>query len=196
MESSTLNGTETVAIVGLGYVGLPLAVAFGRRIRTIGLDLNEAKLNAYRSGVDPSGEVSGEALANATQLEFTSNSAALGEADFIVVVVPTPIDQARRPDLSPLEGATRAVGRNMQSGATVIFESTVYPGGTEEVCVPILAEESGLTFNKDFFAGYSPERINPGDQTHRLPDAANPTRYCVPGAISDPQALTSGCQRW
>lgn len=168
---------ETVAIVGLGYVGLPLAVAFGRQMRTIGFDLNEKKLAAYRGGVDPSGEVSAEALALAEQLEYTSDPAGLEEADYVIVVVPTPIDQARRPDLSPLEGATATVGRHLRPGATVIFESTVYPGCTEEVCVPILERESGIGWagrqgeDSDaagFYLGYSPERINPGDKTHRL----------------------------
>jgi UDP-N-acetyl-D-galactosamine dehydrogenase len=167
---------DTVAIVGLGYVGLPLAVAFGRLRRTIGLDLNEEKLAHYRAGFDPSGEVEPQQLAQAKLLEFTSNASQLSEAQIIIVVVPTPIDQARRPDLSPLEGACRAVGAHLQSGATVIFESTVYPGCTEEVCVPILEKVSGLPWagrhpggaDKGFYVGYSPERINPGDKEHRL----------------------------
>jgi UDP-N-acetyl-D-glucosamine/UDP-N-acetyl-D-galactosamine dehydrogenase len=169
--------TDTVAIVGLGYVGLPLAVAFGRLRRTIGLDLNEEKLAHYRAGTDPSGEVEPQQLAQASMLEFTSDASKLAEAQIIVVVVPTPIDQARRPDLSPLEGACRAVGAHLQPGAIVIFESTVYPGCTEEVCVPLLEQASGLPWagrtldsssEKGFFVGYSPERINPGDKEHRL----------------------------
>lgn len=169
--------TDTVAIVGLGYVGLPLAVAFGRLRRTIGLDLNEEKLAHYRAGIDPSGEVEPRQLAEASMLEFTSDASKLGEAQIIVVVVPTPIDQARRPDLSPLEGACRAVGAHLQPGAIVIFESTVYPGCTEEVCVPLLEKASGLSWagrnavdssEKGFYVGYSPERINPGDKEHRL----------------------------
>ncbi|WOJ95068.1 nucleotide sugar dehydrogenase [Congregibacter variabilis] len=169
---------DTVAIVGLGYVGLPLAVAFGAGRPTIGFDLNEEKLSAYRLGLDPSGEVSVEQLAAATHLELTSDPAALAKAAIIIVVVPTPIDSAKRPDLSPLESASRTVGQNMRPGAIVVFESTVYPGCTEEVCVPILAEESGLPWSgcepsaglasEGFFVGYSPERINPGDKTHRL----------------------------
>lgn len=167
---------DTVAIVGLGYVGLPLAVAFGRLRRTIGLDLNEEKLAHYRSGFDPSGEVEPQQLAEARMLEFTSDASQLSQAQIIIVVVPTPIDQARRPDLSPLEGACRAVGAYLQAGTTVIFESTVYPGCTEEVCVPILEKVSGLPWagrNPDggengFYVGYSPERINPGDKEHRL----------------------------
>ena len=169
---------ETVAIVGLGYVGLPLAVAFGRCTRTIGFDLNENKLAAYRAGRDPSGEVSSEQLAAAVQLELTSNPKSLAAASVIVVVVPTPIDQARRPDLTPLERASRSVGKHLSPGTVVVYESTVYPGCTEEVCVPILEAESGLiwagrTDNGSieagtFHVGYSPERINPGDKVHRL----------------------------
>lgn len=167
---------DTVAIVGLGYVGLPLAVAFGRLRRTIGLDLNEEKLDHYRAGHDPSGEVEPQQLAQAKLLEFTSDASKLREAQIIIVVVPTPIDHARRPDLSPLEGACRAVGAHLQPGATVIFESTVYPGCTEEVCVPLLEKTSGLSWagrdplvaSDGFFVGYSPERINPGDKEHRL----------------------------
>lgn len=167
---------DTVAVVGLGYVGLPLAVAFGRLRRTIGLDLNEEKLAHYRAGLDPSGEVEPEQLGQARMLEFTSDASKLSEAQIIIVVVPTPIDQARRPDLSPLEGACRAVGAHLQPGAIVIFESTVYPGCTEEVCVPLLEKASGLPWagrnqadsEKGFYVGYSPERINPGDKEHRL----------------------------
>ena len=168
----------SVAVVGLGYVGLPLAVAFGARRRTIGFDLNEEKLAAYRSGKDPSGEVEPGLLAAAEHLEFTSDATALAQADVVIVVVPTPIDHAKRPDLAPLEGASRAVGRHLKPGATVVFESTVYPGCTEEVCVPILEAESGLAWagrpgarpadKRTFFVGYSPVRVNPGDQVHRL----------------------------
>jgi len=171
-----MEKAHTIAIVGLGYVGLPLAVAFGRLRRTIGLDLNEEKLAHYRSGRDPSGEVEPWQLAQASMLEFTSDASILSEAQVIVVVVPTPIDQARRPDLSPLEGACRAVGTHLQPGAIVIFESTVYPGCTEEVCVPLLEKASGLPWSGrnansakgGFYVGYSPERINPGDKEHRL----------------------------
>ena len=168
---------ETVAVVGLGYVGLPLAVAFGRGRRTIGLDLNVEKLEHYRRGFDPSGEVSGEQLREAEQLEFTNDAARLAEASIVIVVVPTPIDNAHRPDLSPLQGATRAVAKHLTAGTVVIFESTVYPGCTEEVCVPILEAESGLSWagraegaarEDGFFVAYSPERINPGDKVHRL----------------------------
>jgi UDP-N-acetyl-D-glucosamine/UDP-N-acetyl-D-galactosamine dehydrogenase len=172
-----MKTSDTIAIVGLGYVGLPLAVAFGRLRRTIGLDLNEEKLAHYRSGCDPSGEVEAEQLSEATLLEFTSDASKLREAHIVIVVVPTPIDHARRPDLSPLEGACRAVGANLQPGAIVIFESTVYPGCTEEVCVPLLERISGMPWagrdpsgaqDGGFYVGYSPERINPGDKEHRL----------------------------
>ncbi len=170
-----MDSLDAIAIVGLGYVGLPLAVAFGRLRPTIGLDLNEEKLAHYRNGHDPSGEVAPEALAAATHLEFSSDAAKLARASVIIVVVPTPIDSARRPDLSPLQGACRAVGANMRPGAIVVFESTVYPGCTEEVCVPLLEETSGMTWAarddagaEGFHVGYSPERINPGDKEHRL----------------------------
>ena len=167
---------ETVAIVGLGYVGLPLAVAFGKRSTTIGYDLNESKLQRYREGVDPSGEVSPEDLKAARHLSYTSDPGRLAEASTIIVVVPTPIDQAHKPDLSPLEGACKTVGTHMTPGTTVIFESTVYPGCTEEVCVPILEQQSKLDWagkpgaraDASFHIGYSPERINPGDNVHRL----------------------------
>tara|TARA_R110002110_G_scaffold91264_2_gene237402 strand:- start:5225 stop:6538 length:1314 start_codon:yes stop_codon:yes gene_type:complete len=171
-----MENNETIAIVGLGYVGLPLAVAFGSRRRTIGFDLNEKKLAHYRAGNDPSGEVEPAKLAGASQLEYTSDPAGLAEASIVIVVVPTPIDSARRPDLSPLEGACRTVGKHLKNGAIVIFESTVYPGCTEEVCVPLLEEASGMAWagrdrqgsGDGFFVGYSPERINPGDKEHRL----------------------------
>ena len=169
--------TDTIAIVGLGYVGLPLAVAFGRQIKTIGFDLNEEKLDSYREGCDPSGEVDLDSLEEATQLQFTSDPSLLSQAQIIIVVVPTPIDEAQRPDLSPLEGASRTVAEHMSPDAIVIFESTVYPGCTEEVCVPILEKHSKLSWLGDkgresdeqgFYVGYSPERINPGDKVHRL----------------------------
>jgi UDP-N-acetyl-D-glucosamine/UDP-N-acetyl-D-galactosamine dehydrogenase len=157
-----------VAVVGLGYVGLPLAVEFGRKFPTIGFDLSTAKIESYRRFVDPTGEVNPEDLRAATQLKVTTDAAALSEADFLVVAVPTPVDDAHQPDFSPLVGASTSVGRNLKRGATVVFESTVYPGATEEVCVPIIERESGLKWKKDFFVGYSPERINPGDKERTL----------------------------
>lgn len=170
------NKQQTLAIVGLGYVGLPLAVAFGKQRPTIGFDLNAAKLAAYESGYDPSGEVPVDGFKAASQLSFTSDASRLAEASIIIVVVPTPIDDAHRPDLSPLQGASRTVGKHLRDGATVIFESTVYPGCTAEVCVPLLEEASGMQWagrsgaatDNGFFVGYSPERINPGDKVHRL----------------------------
>jgi UDP-N-acetyl-D-glucosamine/UDP-N-acetyl-D-galactosamine dehydrogenase len=157
-----------VAVVGLGYVGLPLAVEFGKKYPTIGLDLSAEKVEAYRRHVDPTGELSSEELKAATQLVPTTDAAALKDADFIVVAVPTPVDDAHAPDFSPLVGASTAVGKNLKRGATVVFESTVYPGATEEVCIPIIEKHSGLKWKQDFFVGYSPERINPGDKEHTL----------------------------
>ena len=158
----------TVAVVGLGYVGLPLAVEFAKKHRTIGFDVSEEKIDAYRKRMDPTGEVTAEEFKAATKLEVTSNPRALREADFIIVAVPTPVDEAHNPDFRPLIGASTSVGQNLTRGATVVFESTVYPGATEEVCVPAIEKHSGLKWKKDFFVGYSPERINPGDKQHTL----------------------------
>jgi len=157
-----------VAVVGLGYVGLPLAVEFGKKHRTIGFDLSKAKVDAYRRHFDPTGEVTTEDLKAAMRLEPTTDASALKEADFVVVAVPTPVDDAHNPDFSPLVGSSTSVGRNLKPGAVVVYESTVYPGATEEVCIPILERESGMKWMKDFFVGYSPERINPGDREHTL----------------------------
>ena len=157
-----------VAVVGLGYVGLPLAVEFGKKFRTVGFDLSQAKVDAYKRYFDPTGEVSERELQQSNLLAPTTEAAALAEADFIIVAVPTPIDAAHQPDFGPLLGASEAVGRNLKRGATVVFESTVYPGATEEVCVPVIERYSGLTWKRDFFVGYSPERINPGDAAHTL----------------------------
>jgi len=159
---------STVAVVGLGYVGLPLAVEFGKIHETIGFDLSAEKVRSYQNFVDPTGEVSSEALRAATKLKTTTDPAALAAADYIIVAVPTPIDNARLPDFSPLVGASRTVGQNMKKGAIVIYESTVYPGATEEVCIPVLEQHSGKKWKKDFHVGYSPERINPGDKEHTL----------------------------
>jgi len=154
--------------VGLGYVGLPLAVEFGKKYRTIGFDLSAEKIANYRRHVDPTGEVSTADLKAATRLDVGNDPAALGEADFIVVAVPTPVDEAHQPDFSPHVGATEAVGKHMKRGATVVFESTVYPGATEEVCIPLMEKHSGMQWKRDFFVGYSPERINPGDKERTL----------------------------
>ncbi len=158
----------TIAVVGLGYVGLPLAVEFGKKHKTIGLDLSVEKVEAYRRHIDPTGEVSTEELQAAKHLVPTTDAAALKEADFVIVAVPTPVDEAHIPDFSPLVGASNAVGANLKPGAIVVYESTVYPGATEEVCIPILEKRSGLKWKDGFFVGYSPERINPGDKVHTL----------------------------
>ncbi|GAB3267054.1 nucleotide sugar dehydrogenase [Chitinimonas naiadis] len=158
----------TVAVVGLGYVGLPLAVEFGKKARTIGFDLSAQKIAQYRQFVDPTGEVSTEELKAAAYLEVGSDPEALGQADFIIVAVPTPVDEAHQPDFKPLIGASQSVGKHLKRGATVVFESTVYPGATEEICIPIIEKNSGLKWKQDFFVGYSPERINPGDKERTL----------------------------
>jgi UDP-N-acetyl-D-galactosamine dehydrogenase len=158
----------TIAVVGLGYVGLPLAVEFGRKHPTIGFDLSTAKVDAYRRHVDPTGEVSTADLKAAAQLRVTTDPTALKDADFVIVAVPTPIDEAHQPDFRPLVGASESVGRNLKRGATIVYESTVYPGATEEVCIPVVEKHSGMKWKEDFFVGYSPERINPGDKEHTL----------------------------
>ncbi|TAK84958.1 MAG: nucleotide sugar dehydrogenase [Betaproteobacteria bacterium] len=156
----------TVAVVGLGYVGLPVAVAFGRARRTLGYDLSKKRIENLRHRVDPTGEVSGAELAAAKHFKATAYAGELAAADFIVVAVPTPINAARQPDFGPLRSASETVGRYMKRGAIVVYESTVYPGATEEVCVPILERHSGMRWRQDFHVGYSPERINPGDKEH------------------------------
>src|ERR1700682_6140755 len=163
-----MTETTTVAVVGLGYVGLPLAVEFGKQYSTIGFDLSTAKVAAYQKGVDPTGEVSSDELRAATGLRFTTDASALREADVIIVAVPTPVDEAHQPDFGPLLSASASVGGNLKRGATVVFESTVYPGATEEICVPVIERHSGMSWKRDFFVGYSPERINPGDKEHTL----------------------------
>lgn len=159
---------QKIALIGLGYVGLPLAVEFGKIRTVIGFDINDDRIAELHSGKDSTLEVTSEDLVTATQLEFSSDRSRLVECGIFIVTVPTPIDTANRPDLTPLIKASETVGKAMKSGAIVIFESTVYPGCTEEVCVPILERESGLTFNEGFFCGYSPERINPGDKVNTL----------------------------
>ncbi|OGS92169.1 MAG: GDP-mannose dehydrogenase [Gallionellales bacterium GWA2_60_18] len=167
LKGHTLD-QKIIAVVGLGYVGLPLAVEFGKRFKTIGHDLSESKIANYREFRDPVGDVPVADLRAADKLTFTSDPARLAGADFIIVAVPTPVDAAHQPDLSPLVSASAAVGRNLKRGATVIYESTVYPGATEEVCIPVLERESGLKWKTDFHVGYSPERINPGDKERTL----------------------------
>jgi UDP-N-acetyl-D-glucosamine/UDP-N-acetyl-D-galactosamine dehydrogenase len=158
----------TVGIVGLGYVGLPLAVEFGKKVKTIGFDLSKAKIDSFRDHVDHTGEVSREQFKQATHLVVTHDPEQLREADFLIVAVPTPVDTANRPDFTPLESASRTCGQYMKKGAVVVYESTVYPGATEEICIPILEKMSGGKWLTDFFVGYSPERINPGDKNNTL----------------------------
>ncbi len=156
-----------IALIGLGYVGLPLAAAFGRQAEVIGFDISERKIDELRRGIDTTGELSAEDLA-ATRIDYTTDPARLREASFLIVTVPTPVDYHRKPDLSPKKAASRTIGRNLAPGSIVVYESTVYPGVTEEVCVPILEQESGLKCGVDFKVGYSPERINPGDKEHTV----------------------------
>lgn len=162
-----VNREEKLSLVGLGYVGMPIAVAFAKKINVIGFDLNQAKIELYKSGIDPTREVGDEAIKTST-VEFTADETKLRDAKFHIVAVPTPVNDDHTPDLSPVEGASRILGRNLTKGSIVVFESTVYPGVTEDVCVPILELESGLKCGVDFKIGYSPERINPGDKVHRL----------------------------
>jgi UDP-N-acetyl-D-galactosamine dehydrogenase len=171
---------ETIAIIGLGYVGLPLAVEFGKVRPVIGFDIDAARIEELREGRDRTLEVDADELDAARHLTFTSDPAALRDCTVFIVTVPTPIDQYKRPDLGPLLRASETVGKIMQPGALVIYESTVYPGATEEDCVPALEKASGLVFNRDFFAGYSPERINPGDKSHRLPTITKVTSGSTP----------------
>lgn len=162
------NREEALSLVGLGYVGMPIAIEFARRgVKVVGFDLNAAKIETYKSGIDPTHEVGDEAIKEST-VEFTADETALRRAKFHIVAVPTPVNDDHTPDLTPVEGASTILGRNLTKGAIVVFESTVYPGVTEDICVPILEKESGLKCGVDFKIGYSPERINPGDKTHRL----------------------------
>ncbi len=162
-----VSGKEKLSLVGLGYVGMPIAVAFARKIKVIGFDLNEKKIGLYKDGIDPTKEVGDEVIKNTT-VEFTADPSRLREAKFHIVAVPTPVNDDHTPDLTPVEGASRILGQNLTKGSIVVFESTVYPGVTEDICVPILEKESGLKCGVDFKIGYSPERINPGDKVHRL----------------------------
>jgi UDP-N-acetyl-D-glucosamine/UDP-N-acetyl-D-galactosamine dehydrogenase len=178
MESSK------IAIVGLGYVGLPLAVEFGKRYPTTGFDINAQRIKRLQDGHDDTLEVSGEELASAQQLGFTATLDDIADCNVYIVTVPTPIDLAKRPDLSPLVGAAEMISKVLRAGDVVVFESTVYPGCTEEVCVPILERGSGLTYNRDFFVGYSPERINPGDKQHRVTNILKVTSGSTPEAAA------------
>ena len=159
---------SVVAVVGLGYVGLPLVVEFGKHFRTVGFDIAQFKVESCLRGVDPSRELGDDEMRASPHAIYTADPELLADADIIVVAVPTPVDDAHIPDFRPLIGASTSVGRHMKKGAIVVFESTVYPGATEEVCIPVLERESGLKWKQDFFVGYSPERINPGDKEHTL----------------------------
>ena len=164
----SFNKQDTIAVVGLGYVGLPLAVEFGKKMPTVGLDLSTDKVEAFRRYIDLTGEVSTNHLQEATQLEYHTDPVVLEDAKFIIIAVPTPVDLAHKPDLSPLIKSSETVGKHLKPGAIVVYESTVYPGATEEVCIPVLEKYSGLKWQEDFWVGYSPERINPGDTEHTI----------------------------
>ena len=169
MITKLLNKEEKLSVIGLGYVGMPLAVTFAEKgINVIGFDLNKEKVNKYLNGEDPTNEIGSERLKKLTTIGFTSNETKIREAKFHIVAVPTPVGKHNIPDLYPVESASRVVGRNLTKGSYVVFESTVYPGVTEDICVPILEKESGLKCGIDFKVGYSPERINPGDKVHTL----------------------------
>jgi len=161
---------EKIAVIGLGYVGLPLAAEFGKIRPTVGFDINSARIAELKDGQDRTRETTAEELATATELSFATDTSDIADCSIYIVTVPTPIDAYKRPDLTPLIKASETVGSVLKKGDIVIYESTVYPGATEEDCVPVLERVSGLTFNQDFFCGYSPERINPGDKEHRLPN--------------------------
>ncbi|MFL6710722.1 MAG: nucleotide sugar dehydrogenase [Massilia sp.] len=163
-----MKSEDIVAVVGLGYVGMPLAVEFGKKRSTIGFDLSESKIENYKKYIDPTGELSTEQLKSAEHLSVSTDPSTLSAARYIVVAVPTPVDEAHNPDFTPLAGASKTVGMHMKKGAIVVFESTVYPGATEEVCIPILEKHSGLKWMEDFHVGFSPERINPGDKERTL----------------------------
>jgi UDP-N-acetyl-D-galactosamine dehydrogenase len=184
-----MSNVSIVAVIGLGYVGLPLVVEFGKQVRTIGFDIVEEKVAKCRAGIDPSKEIPGAELALAKYAEYTSNAQSLREADFILVAVPTPVDKAHRPDFSALLGASKTIGPYLKKGAVVVYESTVYPGATEEVCIPILEQASGLKWKRDFFVGYSPERINPGDREHMLTNVVKVVSGDTPHTLEKVAAL-------
>jgi len=181
----------TIAVVGFGYVGLPLTVQFAKKYRVIGFDINKQKIEAYKSGHDITGEVDDDAL-KASSLELTSDEKELRRCSFIVVAVPTPTNKDTTPDLFPLIGASTIVGRNLSKGSIVVYESTVYPGVTEDVCLPILEKESGMKLGMDFKIGYSPERINPGDKVHRDPLRDGLQRFALGEPVGDFHPLLEG----
>lgn len=180
---------EKIAVIGLGYVGLPLAVEFGKKRETVGLDINLDRIKELNNGIDRTLETTSNELSEATLLSFTSEIEDIKEANIFIVTVPTPIDEYKKPDLSPLISASKSIGEVLKVGDVVIYESTVFPGCTEEVCVPVLEETSGLKFNSDFFCGYSPERINPGDKEHRLPTIKKVTSGSTPEIAQKVDAL-------
>lgn len=180
LNISNIKNDMKIAVIGLGYVGLPLAVEFGKKYPVIGFDINRNRIDELKSGTDHTLEVNDEELNSAKQLQFSSDINELAECNFYIVTVPTPIDEYKQPDLTPLVKASTAIGSVLKAGDIVVYESTVYPGATEEVCIPELERSSGLTFNKDFFAGYSPERINPGDKEHRVTNILKVTAGSTP----------------
>ncbi|MPM30082.1 UDP-N-acetyl-D-glucosamine 6-dehydrogenase [bioreactor metagenome] len=183
------QGEVKIALIGLGYVGLPLAVEFGKKFDTVGFDLKADRLAALRKGIDSTLETSAEDLKSAQKLKYSSNPEDLSDRDIFIVTVPTPVDKYNRPDLTPLYRASETVGKSIKKGAIVIYESTVYPGCTEEECVPVLEKFSGLKFNRDFFCGYSPERINPGDKQHTLTQILKITSGSTPEIANVVDAL-------
>jgi UDP-N-acetyl-D-galactosamine dehydrogenase len=187
-----MTSNKTIAIIGLGYVGLPLAVEFGKHRATIGFDINQTRINELQNGQDHTLECNPEELQSASHLRYSANSADLQSAQIFIVTVPTPVDQANRPDMTPLVKASETVGRVLKAGDIVIYESTVYPGATEEVCVPVLEKFSGLKFNQDFFCGYSPERINPGDKVNTLTTIRKITSGSTPEVADEVDALYNG----
>jgi UDP-N-acetyl-D-galactosamine dehydrogenase len=187
-----MNSNKTIAIIGLGYVGLPLAVEFGKQRSTLGFDINQVRINELQSGQDHTLECTPEDLQSATHLRYSANMADLQSAQIFIVTVPTPVDQANRPDMTPLVKASETVGKALKTGDIVIYESTVYPGATEEVCVPVLEKVSGLKFNQDFFCGYSPERINPGDKVNTLTTIRKITSGSTPEVADEVDALYNG----
>ncbi len=186
------QNNKPIAIIGLGYVGLPLAVEFGKHRNTLGFDINQTRINELQSGQDHTLECTPEDLQSATQLRYSANMADLQTAQIFIVTVPAPVDQANRPDMTPLVKASETVGKALKAGDIVIYESTVYPGATQEVCVPVLEKFSGLKFNKDFFCGYSPERINPGDKVNTLTTIRKITSGSTPEVADEVDALYNG----
>ena len=180
---------KKIALIGLGYVGLPLAVEFGKKCTVVGFDINQSRINDLKNGVDSTLETTSEELKDAVHLSYTTNLEDIKDCTIFIVTVPTPIDKHKRPDLTPLEKSSEAVGSILKKGDIVIYESTVYPGATEEVCVPILEQQSGLTFNKDFYCGYSPERINPGDKEHRVTTIKKVTAGSTPEIATEVDEL-------